>query len=275
MSASRLLTLAAGPASVVLAPDNGGRVASWTVWGMQLLEPRNDGNHPYGWGSYPMVPYAGRIRHGEFAFDGKHYAMPITMAPHSIHGLSADAVWDVLMEGDSWAVLGLRLTDPWPFGGTVTQLVHLRADRLVQQLTVHAADQDMPATLGWHPWFRRRLDRGGDLALEVDMADAAWFVKDSEGIPNGRLRPVPPRPWDDCFAGVGTIALRWPGALRLEVEHDCEAMVLYDPEHAICVEPQSGPPNAFNLRPDECRVPAGSSLERTVTWRWRMASAQH
>ena len=80
MPASSLLTLAAGPASVVLDPENGGRLASWTVWGMQLLEPRNDGNHPYGWGSYPMVPYAGRIRHGEFAFDGKHHAMPITMA---------------------------------------------------------------------------------------------------------------------------------------------------------------------------------------------------
>ena len=65
----------------------------------------------------------------------------------------------------------------------------------------------------------------------------------------------------------------WPGALHIDVLHDCENIVLYDPDHAICVEPQSGPPNGFSLDPNSARVAAGSSLERTVTWRWRLASA--
>jgi aldose 1-epimerase len=144
---------------------------------------------------------------------------------------------------------------------------------LVQQLTVHAGDQDMPATLGWHPWFRRQLERGGPLSLDADMRAASWFEKDDEGIPTGRLRVVRPRPWDDCFRGVGSIALEWPAALRIDVEHDCDDVVLYDPPHAICVEPQSGPPDAFTIDAAGCRVAAGSSLERTVTWRWRMGSA--
>ena len=273
MPASPTLTLAAGPATVVIDPVNGGRLAAWSVWGMQLLEARTPGNEPYGWGSFAMAPYAGRIRQGKFRFDGEQHEQPITLGAHAIHGLGTQVAWDVLMEGDSWAVLGLRLHEHWPFGGTVTQLIHLRADRLVQQLTVHAADRDMPATLGWHPWFRRRIERGGPLELETDMTDARWFEKDREGIPTGRLRPVRPRPWDDCFRDVGAITLRWPGALRIEVEHDCDDVVLYDPPHAICVEPQSGPPDAFTLDPDGCRVAAGSSLERTVSWRWHLASA--
>ena len=219
-----------------------------------------------------MVPFAGRIRHGAFEFDGVSYEMPVNMAPHAIHGTAYNLAWDVLIRGTSWVVLGVRLGPPWPFGGTVTQLIHLRADRLVQQITAHAADLDMPVSLGWHPWFRRRLERGGELALSVG-AFGRRFEKDDEGIPTGRLGPIPTRPWDDCFVGVDPVELDWPGALHIDVHHDCENVVLYDPDHAICVEPQSGPPNGFSLDPHSARLAAGSSFERTVTWRWRLASA--
>ena len=73
MPPAQTLTLAAGPATVVIDPANGGRLAAWSVWGMQLLEPRTPGNEPYGWGSFAMVPYAGRIRQGRFRFDEEQH----------------------------------------------------------------------------------------------------------------------------------------------------------------------------------------------------------
>ncbi|MFM8955562.1 MAG: hypothetical protein ACKOH9_07230, partial [Actinomycetota bacterium] len=39
-------------------------------------------------------------------------------------------------------------------------------------------------------------------------------------------------------------------SIHVTVESDCSHWVVYDqPEHAICVEPQSGPPDGFNLEP--------------------------
>jgi aldose 1-epimerase len=269
-----MLELAAGPSSVSIDLEAGGRLASWKVYGLELLEQRNDGNHPFGWGSYPMVPWAGRLRNGAFSWDGDMYAMPIDFPPHSIHGTTYDTAWQHLTGGSEWAMIGVRLETPWPFGGTATHLINLGPDALTQTLTIAAGDRDMPATLGWHPWFRRTLERGSALELDVDLAHTKMLKRDDEYIPSGKLVAVPPRPWDDCFIGVGPIALNWPGALRITVEHDCSHVVMYDPPHAICVEPQSGAPDQFNIDGEDARIGAGDVLEHTVTWRWTMASAQ-
>ena len=42
----------------------------------------------------------------------------------------------------------------------MTQRFELEAHRLLVTLEL-AADEPMPASMGWHPWFRRRLDQGG------------------------------------------------------------------------------------------------------------------
>ena len=58
-----------------------------------------------------------------------------------------------------------------------------------------------------------------------------------------------------------------PAQLRLELSSSCQWWVVYsEPEHAICVEPQSGPPDAANLAP-EIVVP-GRPLEHVMRWSW-------
>ncbi len=267
-----VITLTAGPAQVTLDLNAGARIASWKVHGLELLEPRTASNHPFGWGSYAMVPFAGRIRDGKLAFDEATYDLPRNMGLHAIHGTGFDRPWTLLSATNTMAIVGLRFSEPWPFAGTVTHLFQLSNDRLIQQISV-SPTVDQPITLGWHPWFRRQLERGSALQLDVDMSEAKQWTRDASGIPTGKLGCVKDRPWDDCFRGVGAMGLRWPGALTVDVTHDCPDVVIYDPEHAICIEPQSGPPNAANLSPTEALVPAGSALEHTVQWRWTMASA--
>ena len=55
---------------LLLAPEEGGRIAQLTVRGRDLLVPGRAGDHPMLWGSFPMVPWAGRLRHGRFRFAG-------------------------------------------------------------------------------------------------------------------------------------------------------------------------------------------------------------
>jgi aldose 1-epimerase len=267
-----MVTLTAGPAQVVIDLAAGARIASWKVHGLELLEQRMIANHPFGWGSYAMVPFAGRIRNGQLAFQGTIHQLPINMGEHAIHGTGFDCPWTLLSATNTLAIVGLRFSDPWPFAGTVTHLFQLSNDRLIQQLSVSPAE-DQPVTVGWHPWFRRQLDQGAALQLDADLQHAQKWQRDASGIPTEKLVPVTDHPWDDCFRGVGAIALRWPGALSLEVTHDCPDVVMYDPAHAICIEPQSGPPNSVNFSSRDAVVPAGSALEHTVQWRWTMASA--
>src|SRR3546814_16474811 len=81
------------------------------------------------------------------------------------------------------------------------------------------------------------------------MQATRFCPRDSDGLPLGPLDPPPPHgPWDDCFTGLTwPIGLTWPGALSLSLTSTCDHVVLYDQQpHAICVEPQSGPPAAAN-----------------------------
>jgi aldose 1-epimerase len=266
------ITLTAGPAQVIIDLAAGARIASWKVHGLELLEQQNSNNHPFGWGSYAMVPYAGRVRNGLLGFQGSTYQLPINLGDHAIHGIGYDRRWTLLSATNTMAIVGLRFSEPWPFAGTVTHLFQLSNDRLIQQLSV-SPTVDQPVTVGWHPWFQSQLERGSALELDVEMNSAQKWLRDASGIPSGKLGAVGKRPWDDCFRGVGDIALRWPGALSIDITHDCPDVVIYDPEHAICVEPQSGPPDSANITPADACIPAGSALEHTVQWRWTMASA--
>ena len=242
----------------------------------ELLVARDDANHPFGWGSYPMVPWAGRVRRGRFHFDDAPYELAIDFAPHSIHGVAFDTPWTVVESTDTSATLQLDLAmvaKSWPFGGIARQ--HLRLDpfQLTQTLEVTAGARPMPASLGWHPWFRRNIGAGASLELDVDLRQARQYARDEEHIPSGQLIRPQSRPWDDTFIGVREVTLRWPGALSLRIDHDCSHMVIFDPDHAICVEPQTGPPDAFTLEPGASRLAAGATLRATTSWSWTSDSS--
>jgi aldose 1-epimerase len=125
---------------------------------------------------------------------------------------------------------------------------------------VHADHDPFPAQVGWHPWFAR--------PVELTFSATAKYRRDGDGIPDGTLVDPGPRPWDDCFTGVDAPPeLRWDDGLVVTVRSDCDHWVVYDePAHALCVEPQSGPPDGLTLAP--ALVEPGRPLVRTMTWTW-------
>ncbi|MGI8793413.1 MAG: aldose 1-epimerase [Acidimicrobiales bacterium] len=264
-----MITIASGNASIDIDPESGGRVAQIAVDGFELLVPASD--RAFGWGMFPMAPFAGRIRHGRFSYMGAEHALPLTLAPHAIHGTLLDRTWTVDGVSDSAAHLSVMLDDPWPYRGTISHHIEVGSDGdagwLTVRLVVVAVDA-MPVTLGWHPWFRRRLDRGRPLALS--FAATSMYERDGEGMPTGRLVDPSPGPWDDCFTGLSAApVLTWPDALVLEFEQMADHLVVYDvPEHAVCVEPQTGPPDAVNLGL-AAPLEAGGRLSTECTVRWR------
>jgi aldose 1-epimerase len=272
-----VIELRAGEAHCTISPDDGGRIASLRIGGTPLLIERpHDGSDPdpMSWGCYAMAPWAGRVRNGRFTFDGVDHQLSINLAPHSIHGTVFTRSWHADLIADSTATLECTFGTTWPFGGFVTQRVELRPDSLLCELTITATHQAMPAQLGWHPWFTK--------PQSADLRFASMYERDVDGIPSGNIVAPTPGPWDDCFVQpLAPLELRYAtdtAAIVVTISSDCDHWVIYDqPAHATCVEPQSGPPDGFNLlgAPRQAALaPAahlapGQHLQRTMQVSWR------
>jgi aldose 1-epimerase len=242
MPAGPVLTLRRGAIEVDLAPEAGGRIAQIRVDGIeQLIGPDDGWPAMIAWGCYPMVPWAGRVRDGLFRFEGRDWQLPRNLGEHAIHGVGFAMPWQVESIDEVSAHLSLALPEDagWPFGGVARQHIAIIGNEVRMALSVQAGQRPMPAEIGWHPWFRKP-DR-------LEFMPSRMYPRDAEGIAILPLVPPAPGPWDDCFLHEGDIALHREGrALRLS--SGCTHWVVYDgTAHATCVEPQSGPPDAFNL----------------------------
>jgi aldose 1-epimerase len=267
--ATSTVLLTAGGAELTVLPEDGCRVGSLRVDGTELLRTRSP--RPHGFGSFTMAPWAGRTAYGRFHNGAVAHELPINSPPHAIHGTVADTAWRHVRSADTGtsATFTCELGDPWPYAGLVTQIFELGPDGLTITLGIETAAESFPAQAGWHPWFRRRLsDDGQDVVL--DFSPAWQEERGEDHIPTGRRIDPRPGPWDDCFAmpdGVDT-TLTWPGELELRLTSTAEWVVIYDEQaDAVCVEPQSGPPNGLNTHP--CLVTLLEPLETSTRWAWR------
>lgn len=242
----------------------GGRLAQLTIGGRDLLVEAEP--NPMGWGAYPMVPWAGRVADGRFDFAGTTHQLPITLMPHAIHGTGYVSSWTLDEATENTVSMHLDLVDPWPFGGRVEQRAHLNDGALRLELEVAALRVPMPAMAGWHPWFRRQID-GCASAVDLEFGPGKIWQLDDRAIPTGELIDAPPAPWDHCFAELEKDpVLRWGDELELRLTSNCSDWVIYTPDHAVCVEPQTSAPDSFNRSPDV--IQPGESLLATFTIAW-------
>lgn len=267
MTSADDLVLIADGVRLTVSPTQGGRMTSLVVNGHEILV--TEGYGPIRWGCYPMVPFAGRIRDGRFTFAGRQVQLPRNLPPHAIHGTVFQRPWTVVGPD----ALTVDLGPEWPFAGRVQQRFSLSDDGLEAELTLEAAEP-MPGAMGWHPWFRRVLTGTaaaplpGSAPVDLRFDPARMYVRDADGLPTGALAPPTPRPWDDCFTDLRSApCLTWSGVLSLEIRSDCDHWVVYDePDDAVCVEPQSAPPDFTTIAP--VTVEPGRPLRATMEWRW-------
>ncbi len=245
-------------------PCDGGRLASFVVSGRELLV--QDGVDAFHWGNFVIAPWVGRLRDGRMHFAGTDYHFPLNGAPHALHGLVTGRPWRVVTEG----TMAIELTDPWPWPARIVQSAVLTEGQFSFEIRLES-DEPMPAAVGWHPWFVRRLSApdGSTVDIELDVEPGLMWANDPTGLPSGELTKPAQRPWDHCFRQLSAPpAVRWPGILELTVDSSCSEWVLYDKDRSgICIEPWSGPPNSLNMA-NPTIVSPGSPLIETMTWTW-------
>ena len=156
------MLLTAGNDSIQIDPSKGGRVVGFVVSGLDLIV----GEDPdaLDWGCYPMVPWAGRIRNGHFAWGDVDVTLPIRMPPHAIHGTVFDRSWQESGPQQLESTLG----DQWPWQATVRSRFSMEPECFHWEITVSSEDKLMPVVLGWHPWFRKRLADGSHTTLHFN-----------------------------------------------------------------------------------------------------------
>ncbi|GGV17773.1 aldose 1-epimerase [Streptomyces litmocidini] len=255
--------LKSGDAELTVAPGNGCRISSLRVRGIELLQQGAKE------GSFPTVPWCGRLAQGQFHNGGERHQMPVNAPPHSIHGTGRDTAWRVTRTDTDSAAFIYDLADTaWPYPGRVSQLVELTDSSLTLTVGVETGNDSFPAQAGWRPCFRRNLGTGGDVKL--DFTPAWQEERGEDQLPTGNRIDPASGPWDDTFGmpdGVH-VTLTWPGALELAIDSRAEWVTICDTQpEAIVVEPQSGPPNGLNTSPR--LVTLIDPLEFSTTWTWR------
>ena len=277
--------LTAGTTRLTVDEAFGARVASLLVAGRVAGEPADlqlvgrYSDTPHGWGAFPMAPWAGRVRDAHLSWRGHEVDLPPNKAPHAIHGTVARSPWEVLERSERSAVLSHDLGPDWPWPGRAVLRYDLSPTWLDVRLECWndgtADDGPMPAWVGMHPWHPRHL-AGAEAVITVTCEDPsrAVMAKDAEGISDGRREPLPhgapnAHRIDETLAGVRWPAVvEWPGVARLEVASDAGYGVVFtERDEAVCVEPQTGPPDATALGLEQVVQP-GEALVMHMTWRW-------
>jgi len=257
-----LLTLRTARLGLDLAPAAGGAIARFTVDGTDIMRPMAAADIASGKGnngsSYPLVPFAGRIRDGRLDFQGEQIRLAPNWpgAAHPLHGDGWAHAWQVVQsDRTSAAVTYLHECageqGGWPFRYRAGQHFQLEDDRLTIRMTLeNLEDRPVPGGFGLHPYCVRAA------ASELVCRSQTVWLMDADVMPIERVA-VPPA-WDfamgrkvndvalnTCFEGWdGRATLIWPQR-RLQLDMAAGApfgnLVLYMPagERFFCVEPWS------------------------------------
>ncbi|WP_157988034.1 aldose epimerase family protein [Jiangella endophytica] len=258
-SGATLLRFATHRSSASLDLDDGARLTSLRFDGRELLVP-HEGRDPLWWGSFVMAPWTGDLLDGTLRWDDRTWRVPTGPGGHASHGTARLSRWTSTGPGRAEASLG----DGWPFAGSVALTTELGTDALRLGLRLRA-EQDMPAAIGFHPWFPRYLSPGGAAARVELPAGSRMLLRHPDGAPSTRFVALGPPPWNEtvrCPVPVATIA--WPGDGTLTLTWTSAfATVFTAHEQGVCVEPVTSPSG----RMDDV-LAAGETLDLNVTLTW-------
>jgi aldose 1-epimerase len=293
VSSQPLVVLAAGELRLVLAPDVGGSIASFTRhWQegrrrreLHWMRPATATGlalrNPLDMASFPLVPFCNRIREGRASFEGREIRFPPNHpgedAPHPLHGIAWLLPWQVESAGQDEAslVISVDASEAWPWRFFARQKFRLEQRALHVEMEVRNDDSGaMPLGIGHHPYFphhrgtrvrspARAMWRGDAEVMPVDLQAGGPVDALSEGVELAKLD------LDNNFTGwERSTRIDWPAdlhgparSLTLEAEPPLDYFVLYCPSgyDYFCAEPVSQCTDWLNLLPRHGREPLGGA----------------
>jgi len=279
--------LASNDVELVVLPEVGGRLHRVRAYGIDVLRTPNDpAEHvrdPFYWGSYPMLPWGGRVNSGRYEVAGRVVDLPSNHPDGwAIHGQAYVAPWQVVDHsrlrfvggGNGW---------PWTYEAEMAFDVGPAVLRIDLALT-NTDSAEMPAGIGLHPWFRTPVEIRVPAELAYDdnstSSPRALPVSGGTDLRAGRELEVG---IDTTWTGLSgyQVGLAWPesglGADMLSESSDNLVIVAARPQDiddAIALEPQTHAPQGMrrlaNGEPDSMTLlQPGETIRLSTTLRFR------
>ncbi len=234
-----------------------------------------------------LVPFPNRVASGKYNFQGRSYDMPIEGpdAANALHGFIYDKAFELEEQEcyESSAIIKLRHISeghypgyPFPFQLNIKIQLSLLAGLAVEVVMENTGDQDMPAGIGWHPYFDfgRPVDE-----LELKLPVRERLALDNTQIPTGEKMPdsrfrkltrIGNTGFDDCFqvyqdddhAPEVLLHDSNRGTLIIWMDHPNDYVQVYTPEdrRSIAIEPMTCAPDAFNNQMGLAILSSGEKL---------------
>jgi len=249
--------------STLTISSKGAYVTEWSIAGKNVLLPGNL-ERPTRGGMAIMIPYANRVRDGEYEFEGVRYVLPRNEEGHAIHGLVLNDEWELLELGPSEIEFKHVLNHP----GYPTELTSVvkyalgerefRTDLIIR----NTGSRTAPLVVGAHPYFIV----SPDWRIRVDGEVRICVMSDK--IPTGELLPydidnTSKREFDDCFLiGNAEVTLESSYSTIKMVRRNMPYTQIYTGiPGSIAIEPMSGAPDAYHnglglivIRPGETKT---------------------
>jgi aldose 1-epimerase len=241
------------------APERGGAILSLTLGGRDVLRPTPAViADPFDVACFPLVPYANRIAHGAFAWDGETIRLPSNHPNqlHPLHGIGWLRSWSVI--ASSATSIAMRMThsgdETWPWAFTAEQRLDLSSTGLTATLDlVNDDDRTMPVSLGFHPYFA--------MAETLTFNAKEVWLTDNQMLPTRRAAADALGDWasggaltrpdlvDHCFVGwQGRASVARDDATIVLAADGAPALHVYVPpgQDFFCAEPVTAMPDAVN-----------------------------
>lgn len=232
--------------------QNGAYLKSLVLGGKDILKQSPDDKPTHG-GCAVLLPYAGRVRNGEYTYEGKRYTLPKNSEGNAIHGFLKDTNLGIIRSGASQVELGATLANAgYPTSLEVKILYQISdSDLSVSLRTTNTGNQKAPLSIGFHPYFL-----GKKWQLDHECSIERLEMKDSY-FPDGKTvlfdfngKELHKEKFDDCF--------RFPCNARVTTDQDkleirkknMPYVVVFNGKWAegksVAFEPYTSAPDAFN-----------------------------
>lgn len=256
------ICLASDDFELLIEPEIGGSIGAARWKGTPVLD-RRAGGEVLDMACFPLVPFSNRIAGSTFAFEG-HRIDLVRNHPRDpecpvLHGSGWLRAWTLERAGEAQARLSLHCSEcewPWDFAATLDYTVE-RGGFVAELGLQNLSDKNMPAGLGFHPYFPRNgktlfhsLHRG-EWRASPDCIPTV-LEQGERAIDWWSGAPVGTRLVDTVYTGrEGAMHVHWPDrgkGARIVPSADLSFTTVYVPEGEsyFCAEPVSHMTDAFN-----------------------------
>lgn len=179
-----------------------------------------------------LAPFPNRVGKGKYTFDSKDYELPRNEGEelNALHGFIFKSKFELSEVKCDMHYASATLTCayeggypgyPFPFVCTVSY--YISAETFATEISLeNTGASDMPAGLGWHPYFRLNSSVQD---MELNLPDVNSLILDSKGVPTGESEKF------DRFRSKKRIGgNQFDHCLQIKTEKQKIVTSLYDPK---------------------------------------------